>query len=308
MRILAVGSIAFDNIETPFDKREGLIGGSAIYFSLAASNFTGIDLVGVVGRDFPVDFLISLNNRGVDTEGVKVMEGKTFTWSGIYLEDMNKRESQCTELNVFASFDPEIPGNYRKDRIVFLANIDPDLQERVISSVEKPELIATDTMNFWIKGKPRTLRRVLEKSHILIVNEEEVKLLSEERNLLKAIDRVFDMGPSTVIVKRGEYGALISQKNWICQTPALPLRDVRDPTGAGDTFAGGFMGYLASGGGMERKRLTMAMLYGTALASMCVERFGVERLLSCDRREIDRRVDELLSTIVRFEKRGEGEP
>ena len=245
MSLLVVGSIAYDTVETPFGKVEDSLGGSALYFSAAASLFGPVNVVGVVGSDFDASKISFLKKRGVNLDGLYMESGKTFRWGGRYYEDMNKRETLFTYLNVFERFQPRIPEEYRHSEYVFLANIDPELQLKVLEQIRKPKLVVLDTMNFWINGKRAQLQTVLKRSDIIVVNDEEAREMTGEFNLIKAIKRIVEFGPKSVIVKKGEHGAMLYQDGKFFFAPAFPLEKVVDPTGAGDSFAGGFMGYLA---------------------------------------------------------------
>ncbi|HEY8279893.1 MAG TPA: PfkB family carbohydrate kinase [Bdellovibrionota bacterium] len=296
--ILAVGSLAFDSVSTPAGKAEKVLGGSLNFFSLSASFFNPLQLVGVVGEDFPNDHLKMLGTRGIDTEGVSVMAGKTFHWTGEYHEDMNEAITLSTQLNVFEHFNPKLPENYRDAEYVFLGNIAPELQMSVLEQVRKPKLIALDSMNFWITGRKDALVKVLPRIDLLTINEGEAKLLSGESNVVTAAEKILTMGPKCVVVKRGEYGAFLFYQGDIFSAPAVPIRRVVDPTGAGDTFAGGMIGYLASHGvGLDRGALRKAVLTGSVMASFTVEDFSFKRLLKLDRKEIDGRLEQLMATM-----------
>lgn len=280
MSVLVVGSLALDDIETPFGSVTGAIGGSATYISLAASYLApSIRLVGVVGGDFPDKGIRFLESRGVDLEGLQVIQkGKTFRWSGRYHYDLNVRDTLATDLNVFEQFDPRIPERYRKSTLVCLGNIDPVLQRRVLDQIENPQLIVCDTMNYWIERKNAELLETLRRIHVLIVNESEARLLSKEPSLVKAGRVIRSMGPRTVIVKKGEHGALLLTDQMVFSAPAYPMENIFDPTGAGDAFAGGFIGWLDRTGDLSEENLKRAVIYGSALASFCVEKFSVEGL------------------------------
>ena len=286
MSILVVGSVAFDSIKTPFGEVDEALGGSACYFSTSASFFTDVNLVAVVGDDFPQEHLDFLASRNVDLSGLQKARGETFRWAGRYDYDLNEAHTLATHLNVFESFSPELPEHYRSAEFVFLANIDPELQLKVLEQVEIPKLIACDTMNFWIQGKREELLKTLEKVDILIINEAEVRQLADEPNLLKAAQIVRGFGPQTLVVKRGEYGVLMFAEGSIFSAPAYPLEEVFDPTGAGDTFAGGFVGYLAATRNLEESNLRKAIVYGTVMASFTVEKFSLDRLREIDHQEI----------------------
>ncbi len=278
MDILVVGSVAFDSVETPFGRGDDVLGGSATYFSASASFFTGVQLVAVVGEDFPDEPKDYLTSRGVDLGGLQTRPGETFRWRGRYGYDLNDAQTLETRLNVFESFHPELPKNYRKTEYVFLANIDPELQLEVLKQVERPKLIACDTMNFWIEGKPDALLRTLAHVDILVINEAEARQLADDANLVKAAQRILAMGPSTLVVKRGEYGVLVFSEHSIFSAPAYPLEEVFDPTGAGDTFAGGFIGYLASTNNLSDVNIRRATVFGSVMASFTVEDFSLNRL------------------------------
>ncbi|HTZ75723.1 MAG TPA: PfkB family carbohydrate kinase [Candidatus Aquilonibacter sp.] len=287
MSLLVVGSVAFDAIETPLGKVERTLGGAASYFALAASHFAPVRIVAVVGDDFTKKEEAAFRGRKIDLSGLERATGKSFFWSGRYSLNMNERTTLATELNVFADFRPTLPDPYRDSKFVFLGNIDPTLQRSVLQQMrQKPKVAALDTMNYWISGTPEALRQALKDIHILMINDDETRQLTGEHNLLRAAKAVFKMGPRTLVIKRGEHGALMIHEKFIFSVPAFPLEEVRDPTGAGDSFAGGFMGYLASVGRINDKTLRSAMVYGSVVGSFTVESFGVERLASVTRREI----------------------
>ena len=287
MSLLVVGSVAFDDIETPYGRAARTLGGAASYFALAASHFTPVRMVAIVGDDFTEKEKSVFRGRKIDLTGLEHASGKTFFWAGRYSQNMNERTTLATELNVFAGFRPTLPDPYLDSSYIFLGNIDPSLQRSVVKQVKrKPKVVGLDTMNYWIEGTPAELRETLKHVDILTINDDETRQLTGEHNLLRAAKRVFKMGPRTLIVKRGEHGALMIHDGFIFSVPAFPLEEVRDPTGAGDTFAGGFMGYLAGAGRVNEQTLRSAMVYGSVLASFTVERFGVERLASVTRKEI----------------------
>ena len=290
MSLLVVGSVAFDALETPTGKVDRTLGGAATYFSVAASFFTKVNLVGVVGDDFtPTDNAI-FRGRRIDTRGLERAPGKTFFWAGRYTENLNDRITLATDLNVFASFNPRLPDAYRGSRYIFLANIHPDLQCSVLQQIRvRPRLVALDTMNYWIERTPAELRETLRHTHILMINDAETRQLSSEHNLLRAARHIFKLGPRTLIIKRGEHGALLVHGSSVFSVPAFPLDDVRDPTGAGDSFAGGFMGYLTATGRINGDTLRRAMVYGSVLGSFAVEKFGLDRLRHLKRAEINTR-------------------
>jgi len=300
MSILVVGSVAYDTVETPFGRAERVLGGSASFFSVAASFFSPVNLVGVVGGDFGEAQLAAFRDRPIDLEGLERMDGKTFHWQGRYSLDLNSRDTICTDLNVFEFFEPKIPARYRGSEVVFLGNIDPVLQRRVLEQVERPRVVACDTMNFWIHGKPAEVRETLAKVQILLINDQEARELSGEWNLVRAARAIRAMGPSTLVVKKGEHGVLMFGEEGSFSAPAMPLETVVDPTGAGDTFAGGFLGYLASTGQMGDGALRRAVVMGSTMASFCVEAFSLDRLLKLTRPEIDARYREFES-LARFE-------
>jgi sugar/nucleoside kinase (ribokinase family) len=289
MDILVIGSVAFDSVETPFGRGDDVLGGSATYFSTSASFFTGVQLVAVVGDDFPEEPKEFLSSRGVDLAGLQTRPGETFRWKGRYGYDLNEAQTLETHLNVFETFHPELPESYRKAEYVFLANIDPELQLEVLNQVERPKLIACDTMNFWIEGKREALVRTLGHVDILVINEAEVRQLADEANLVKASRAVLAMGPKTLVVKRGEYGVLVFTEHSIFSAPAYPLEEVFDPTGAGDTFAGGFMGYLAATNNLSDETIRKATVFGSVMASFTVEDFSLNRLRKLSWSEVEER-------------------
>jgi sugar/nucleoside kinase (ribokinase family) len=301
MSILVVGSVAYDTVETPFGRAERVLGGSASFFSVAAAFFGPVNLVGVVGRDFGERELAAFRGRPIDLEGLERTDGKTFHWQGRYSLDLNSRETICTDLNVFEFFEPKIPPRYRGSEVVFLGNIDPVLQRRVLAQVERPRVVACDTMNFWIRGKPAELRETLKKVQILLINDQETRELSGEWNLVRAARAIRAMGPRTLVVKKGEHGVLLFGEEGAFAAPALPLEAVLDPTGAGDTFAGGFLGYLASTGQEGDAALRRAVIMGSTMASFCVEAFSLDRLLTLTRAEVDARY-RAFEDLTRFER------
>jgi sugar/nucleoside kinase (ribokinase family) len=296
MPILIVGSLAFDDIETPFGSSMNTLGGSSTYIALSASYFADkIQMVGVVGSDFEREHFQLLHDRDIDTRGIQVIEdGKTFRWAGRYHYDMNTRDTLDTQLNVFADFDPHIPHQYRDTGIVVLGNIDPELQLKVLTQIKKPEMVILDTMNFWIEGKPEALKETLKHVDVFILNDSEARLLSGEPNLVKSARIIREMGPKTLIIKKGEHGALLFTNGGIFAAPAFPLESIYDPTGAGDTFAGGFIGHLSRCGEITDMELRKAVLYGSAMASFCVEKFGTEKIAALDMLEIEDRYDSFL--------------
>jgi sugar/nucleoside kinase (ribokinase family) len=282
MSILAVGSMAFDSIETPFGKADEVLGGSATYFSTAASFFTAVNLVAVVGEDFPQEHIDFLQQRGVNMDGLTRSRGKTFRWKGSYSYDLNEATTLDTQLNVFADFDPQLPENYRNAKYVFLGNIDPTLQLKVLQQVIRPKVVACDTMNFWIEGKREALLETLKYVDILLINEAEVRQLANEPTMVRAARKVQEMGPTTLVVKQGEYGAVMFTPNAVFAAPAYPLETVFDPTGAGDSFAGGFMGYLSSVDNPSDEAMRQAIIFGSVMASFNVEEFSLGRMRKLD--------------------------
>jgi len=289
MSILVVGSVAFDSVETPFGKAEEVLGGSATYFSTSASFFTGVSLVAVVGEDFPDKHIETLKGKGIDVAGLRKVPGKTFRWKGYYGYDLNQAHTLETHLNVFSAFNPEVPAAYREAPFVFLANIDPELQMKVLDQVKKPKLVACDTMNFWIEGKPDALKELLRRVDLFVINEGEARELSKEASLVKAAKVIMGYGPRVLIIKRGEYGALMFTASSMFAAPAYPLEEIFDPTGAGDTFAGGLMGYLANTEDISEGNIRRAIIYGSVMASFNVEAFSLERLHTLKPAEIKER-------------------
>ncbi len=278
MSLLVVGSVALDSVETPFGLKEDVLGGSATYFSTAASFFAPVQVVAVVGEDFPQPHLDFLKARRVDLEGVTREKGRTFRWKGRYGWQLNEAETLDTQLNVFQSFSPRLPERYRDAKYVMLGNIHPELQSQVVDQVKAPQLVAADTMNFWINGSRPALLKTLKRVNLLFVNDAEARQLSGEHNVIRAARAILGMGPQRVVIKRGEYGALLIEKDHVFACPAMPLADVFDPTGAGDTFAGGFMGTLATARQLDTEVLRRAMVMGSVMASFTVEKFSLERL------------------------------
>jgi len=279
LALLVVGSLALDSVETPFDKVEEALGGSATYISLAASYFAGpVYLVGTVGEDFPQRYVDLLSEHNIDLEGLKVEPGKTFRWGGKYHYDLNVRDTLFTELNVFEKFDPVIPDKFRKAQFVCLGNIDPVLQIKVLDQMENPLFVVCDTMNYWIEGRKDELLKLLKRVNVLIINDSEARLLAEEPNLIKAARMIREMGPEFLIIKKGEHGALLFSAETVFSAPAYPMESIFDPTGAGDTFAGGFIGYLHKTQDLSPENMKCAVVYGSAMASFCVEKFSVGAL------------------------------
>jgi len=289
MSIVVVGTVAFDTVETPFGKGENVLGGSATYFSTSASFFTDVSLVAVVGEDFPDEHVQFLQSRDINTAGLQRIPGKTFHWTGKYGYDLNEAQTLDTQLNVLMDFKPVLPESYRDAEYLFLANIDPDLQMEVLSQVRKPRLVACDTMNFWITSKPEALRKVLQNVDIVVINEGEARQFTGEANLVKAARQIIALGCKRLVVKRGEYGVLMFTADTIFAAPAFPLEEVFDPTGAGDTFAGGFMGYLANTGDLSEDGIRQALVFGSVMASFNVEDFSLNRMKRLDYKEIEAR-------------------
>ncbi|MBI5874394.1 MAG: sugar kinase [Deltaproteobacteria bacterium] len=300
MSILVVGSVAFDSVETPFGKADDVLGGSATYFSTAASYFSEVKLVAVVGEDFPEEHVDFLKNKGVDVNGLQRTAGKTFRWQGRYDYDLNEAHTLATHLNVFERFKPEIPATHRKSPYVFLANIDPDIQWNVLEQVERPKFVACDTMNFWIEGKPDALKRLLSKVNLFVLNEGEAREFAKEPNLVKAAKQILSYGPKTLIIKRGEYGALMFNGSSVFSAPAYPLESIFDPTGAGDSFAGGLMGYLANTDNTNEANIRQAIIFGSVMASFNVEDFSLNRMKTLTLKEIHERYKEF-KQLTHFE-------
>lgn len=304
MSLLVVGSVALDSVETPFGKVKEALGGSAVYISVAASYFTApVRLVGVVGKDFSGNHIKFLEERNIDLDGLQVLQGgKTFRWAGKYHYDLNSRDTLLTELNVFEKFDPVIPEAFKKTSYVCLGNIDPVLQRKVLAQIKKPRLVVGDTMNYWIETKPGELLETLKVLDVLVVNDSEARLLTKEPNLIKAAKKIIKMGPRFVIIKKGEHGAMLVTEETIFSAPAYPLENIYDPTGAGDTFAGGFVGWLAKTDDLSADNLKRAVIYGSALASFCVEQFSVEGLRDLSNLKIQDRYRSFME-ISRFDER-----
>jgi sugar/nucleoside kinase (ribokinase family) len=310
MKLVVVGSIGLDTIQTPFGRRERVPGGSAIYFSFAAALHSPVGLVGVVGQDWPHEVTAAMQARGVDTTGLVEAEGRTFHWSGAYGYDLNERETLVTELNVFETFRPVLPDAWRSAEFLFLGNIHPELQERVLDQVPSA-FVAMDTMNYWIEGTPDALRRVIRRVDCLVINDAEARQLTQESNIVAAAQAIRAMGPKHVVIKRGEYGCLLLSDDGFFYAPAFPIEDVVDPTGAGDSFAGGFVGWLASGDLRSPSIFREAVLVGSAMASFCVERFSVDRLREVTLSEVEQRVQafqDLTAAPTRFVPRAPGTP
>lgn len=292
MSILVIGSVALDTVRTPYGRGKEVLGGSATYFSVSARYFSPVKIVAVIGEDFPALHLAFFRKRGIDTRGLMKKEGKTFRWEGEYTGDMSEARTVATHLNVFAEFDPVIPEEYKKTPHVFLANIDPQIQERVLRQIPRPRLVVSDTMNYWIRDKRSSLLKQLRNVDIALFNEGEAQLLSGYKNIVTAAQAILKMGPAKVIVKRGEHGALLFSKNDLFCTSAFLLEKVVDPTGAGDTFAGGVVGYLSRCKRIDESGLRKALVYGNVMASFTVEDFSLNRLACVKHREIKQRVSE----------------
>lgn len=300
MSLLVVGSVAFDALETPFGRADRELGGAATYFSVAASYFTHVNLVGVVGEDFTKRDEAVFKGRRIDTAGLERALGKTFFWAARYSHDFRERTTLATELNVFANFDPKLPAKFQSSPFVFLANIHPSLQRSVMKQVKrKPKVVALDTMNYWIERTPVELRETLAHAQVLMINDEETRQLAGDHNLLRAAKAIFKMGPKTLIIKRGEFGAMMVTRDSLFCVPGFPVEEVRDPTGAGDSFAGGFMGYLASAGKVDENTLRQAMIFGSVLGSFTCERIGLGRVRALTRKQIDGRARQFLK-LTRF--------
>jgi len=299
MSILVAGSIGLDNIETPFGKVENILGGSAIHFSYSASFFSSVKVVGVVGDDFPKKHLEDLEKKNVDLKGVEIKKGKTFRWTGSYDYDLNQAHTLDTQLNVFEDFNPKLPSEYRNSNFIFLANMDPELQLKVLEQVENPNLVVGDTMNFWIENKKDYLLKTLKKVDIILMNDSEARELCKTHSLLEAAQSILKLGPSTVIIKKGEHGALMFTDSTYFAAPAYPLEEINDPTGAGDSFAGGFLGYLAQTKDLSETNIRKAVVFGSVMASYNVENFGPQRLQNLSLSEVDKRYKEFIG-ITRF--------
>lgn len=303
MSLLIVGTVAFDELITPFGESGKILGGSGTYAGLSASNFMDdINIVSVVGEDFPEEHLTNFRKKGISTEGINVVKGgKTFFWKGKYHNDMNTRDTLDTQLNVLADFDPVIPESFRKSEFLMLGNLTPAVQMNVLEQMEeRPKLVILDTMNFWMDIAMDELKAVLKKIDVLTINDEEARQLSGEYSLVKAAQKIFDMGPKYLIIKKGEHGALLFGEGEVFFAPALPLEEVFDPTGAGDTFAGGFIGHLAHTRDISFANMKRAVIFGSALASFCVEKFGTERIAEITRSEMRKRVSQF-KELTQFE-------
>lgn len=303
MSLLVVGTVAFDAIETPFGKTDKIVGGAASYIALASSYFTKeINLVSVVGDDFPQDFMNTLKGQGVNLDGLQIKKGeKSFFWSGRYHNDMNSRDTLDTQLNVLADFDPIVPESYKNCEFLMLGNLMPQVQQKVLSQLTKrPKLIVLDTMNFWMDIAMPELMETLKGIDVLTINDSEARQLSGEYSLVKAAQKILAMGPKVLVIKKGEHGALLFNKEEVFFAPALPLEDVFDPTGAGDSFAGGFIGYLAKTKDISFENMKRAIIFGSAMASFTVEKFGTERLIGLSQADVSNRVQEFVD-LVQFD-------
>jgi len=293
-RILVIGSVALDTVTTPEGRSEEILGGSATYFSISASFFANVNLVATVGKDFPGKHKDLIKSFGVDINGLETKEGKTFRWTGSYVDDLNCAKTIETQLNVFADFKPNIPKEYMNSEFIFLANIDPDLQLFILKNFKNKQFIGCDSMNYWIQNKKTSLEKLMKETSIVFLNESEAKLISGETNIVKAGKYLLSLGPKSAIIKRGEYGAILFDKDGVSLImPAYPLNRVCDPTGAGDTFAGGFMGYLANKDKTDSRSLRKALLHGSVMASFTVEEFSVNRFLKLDNKDIEARCSRL---------------
>ncbi|MFH1478351.1 MAG: PfkB family carbohydrate kinase [Candidatus Omnitrophota bacterium] len=296
--IVVIGSMALDTIKSPCGYKKDILGGSATFFSISSSFFTKVGVVATIGADFPKKHLSTIRSFGVDTKGLETKDGLTFRWEGSYVEDMNCAKTINTQLNVFKDFKPTLPKEYKKSKVAFLANIDPDLQLHILKEIPGDSLIGCDSMNFWIQNKHSSLKTLLKKVHIMFLNDMEAKLFSGEENILKAGRYILSLGPRFVIIKRGEYGAILFVKNEaIFSIPALLLENIVDPTGAGDSFAGGFMGYIAKSGSINIDLAKKALLYGTTMASYAVEDFSIDRFLKIGKKDVADRYKKLKKLI-----------
>lgn len=301
-QLVAVGTVAFDAIETPFGKTDKILGGAATYIGLAASHLNvDVALVAIIGDDFPQSFLDTFESRNINIDGLEIVfGGKSFFWSGRYHHDMNSRDTLATELNVLTQFEPKVPSDYKEADVLLLGNLNPEAQLAAISQMNNPKFIIMDTMNYWMNTSMAALKEVIARVDAITINDEEARQLSGEYSLVKAANKIQTMGPKFVIIKKGEHGALLFHREQVFFAPALPLEEVFDPTGAGDSFAGGFAGYLAKTEDFSFENLKSAIVYGTALASFCVEAFGTERLLEINNMDIQRRLS-MLKSLMQFD-------
>lgn len=300
--MLIVGSVALDSVKTPLGSVKNVLGGSACYASLSASFFNGVRLVGVVGKDFPRKYIDILRGRNIETQGLQIKKGKTFRWEGYYDDGLNQAHTLSTQLNVFSEFQPELPPSYKNSSFVFLANIDPELQLHVLSQIRRPKFVLADTMNYWIEKKKEALLEVVKKVDVFLVNDAEACQLMEEKNLTKAARKILELGARYVLVKKGEHGALLfwkkKNKLGIFFCPSFPLEIVKDPTGAGDSFAGGLLGFMARGKNSGFQAIKNAMLAGTSCASFCIEEFSIKGLLRASRQDVLKRASSLKEMIT----------
>ncbi len=300
MNVLVVGTVAFDAIETPFGKTDKIVGGAATYICLASSFFTQkLNLISVVGEDFPEDAIKMLKNKSVNTKGLQIKKGeKTFFWSGKYHNNMNNRDTLDTQLNVLENFNPIVPEEYKESEFLMLGNLMPSVQKKVLNQMKKkPKLIVLDTMNYWMDFYMKDLKEALKQVDVLTINDEEARQLSEEYSLVKAAKKILNMGPKNVIIKKGEHGALLFNKSEVFFAPALPIEDVFDPTGAGDSFAGGFIGYLANTNDISFQNMKRAVINGSAMASYCVEKFGTQKLNEITSKDVESRINEFINLV-----------
>jgi len=295
--LVIVGSVAFDTIETPKSRRERIVGGSCSYSSLAASFFTNPKIVAVVGEDFPSEVIEFFKAKGVDTQGLEIKSGKSFHWEGRYGNDPNIRTTIRTELNVFKDFKPQLLPEYRRADIIFLGNIDPDLQEDILAQAQNPRLTAMDSMNLWIENKPESLLRILKKIDVFFANDEEIKMLAQDLNLIRAGKKLLEHGPSLIVIKKGEHGALLIGKDYVFGVLAYPCEEVVDPTGAGDSYGGGFLGYLDKVQSFTEKDIRKAAVFGSVMASFAIEDFGIERFKSLSIQEIEKRFSDFKKLV-----------
>lgn len=296
MSLVIVGSIAFDGVKTPYGEVDKVLGGSAIYASMASKHFCKTHIVGVVGEDFSKNYVSMLQENDICCKGIKFVPGKTFYWKGVY-NDMNRAETLDTQLNVFADFNPKIPSDYKKCEYLFLGNIDPELQLRVLNQMENTKRTACDTMNFWIEGKREKLLEVIREIDILFINDDEVKMLTGKKNIFIAAEAAMELGPQLIVIKRGEYGSMAVAEDFIFFVPIYPVKNVIDPTGAGDSFAGGFMGYLAAQKKYNKTSIKNAMIYGTVMASFNIESFSLNKLREIDLKDIEARKESVIKSI-----------
>jgi sugar/nucleoside kinase (ribokinase family) len=304
MGILVVGSVALDSVKTPFGVQDDVLGGSAVYFGIAASYFTDVSIIAVIGEDFPETHIALLKKKGIDMSGLQRQKGKTFRWKGEYGFDLNTRTTLDTQLNVFADFSPRLLTSHRSQGFLFLGNIDPDLQRSVLEQMQRPKLVACDTMNYWIENKSQSLLQTLSLIDLLIINDAETKQLADEPNLIRAARAILSWGPKVLVIKRGEYGALMISRTGVFGVPAFPMEEVLDPTGAGDAFAGGLMGYLANSGSWDDTALRKAVVFGSVMASFNVTDFGPRHLADLTYPEIESRYQDFKKLTV-FEEIGE---